>query len=143
MQVTDEMVERAANALAEAEATHDRKEPWISHAARCALTAALSEKQAVEPVAWMIDLGDGETKITDNDIVRDRWHQTGRRVTNLYPAPPLSREGEDSAEVERLTRPIFGIERRTAQEVFDIMADRFRLAATRSGSATTATGGAL
>ena len=28
-----------------------------------------------------------------------------------------------------LTRPIVGIENRTAQEVFDIMCDRFRLAA--------------
>ena len=55
--------------------------------------------------------------------------------TKLYAHPP-HREGEDSAEVERLTRPIVGIEHRTAQEVFDIMADRIRIAlSTRKGSA--------
>lgn len=61
-------------------------------------------------------------------------------IANPFTSPPLSREGEDSAEVDRLTRPIVGIEHRTAQEVFDIMADRIRFAATRSGSATTQKG---
>lgn len=35
--------------------------------------------------------------------------------------------------VERLTRPIIGIENRTADEVFDIMADRIRAALSASG----------
>ncbi len=48
MLITEKMIAAAAKALTQAEATHDRKEPWINHAARYALTAALSDKQAVE-----------------------------------------------------------------------------------------------
>lgn len=44
MQVSELMVLAAAKALTEAEASHDRKEPWINHAARAALSAALSEQ---------------------------------------------------------------------------------------------------
>lgn len=93
-----------------------------------------------EPVAWYRDdsfthrfsLGPSRPKnATQNP---DEWKP-------LFASTPLSRQGEDSAEVERLTRPIVGIEHRTAQEVFDIMADRIRLAIARSGSATTAKGG--
>jgi hypothetical protein len=41
---------------------------------------------------------------------------------NTRASPPLPSTG-----VEDLTRPIIGIENRTPQEVFDIMADRFML----------------
>jgi hypothetical protein len=37
-------------------------------------------------------------------------------------------------DVDALTRPILGIENRTAQEAFDIMCDRFRRAALPSGA---------
>ncbi|WPE22439.1 hypothetical protein [Shinella zoogloeoides] len=90
----------------------------------------------VEPVAYLrlenrtdID-GETYTGLQLSDV-------SDERAFPVYTRPP-HREGEDSAEVERLTRPIVGIEHRTAQEVFDIMADRIRLAATRSTSATSA-----
>ena len=44
----------------------------------------------------------------------------------------LPTPAHDEAMVERLTRPIIGIENRTAQEAFDIMADRIRSAALKS-----------
>lgn len=103
----------------------------------------------IEPVAWYMHLwneADEEIKSdirwgrpTSEDIARAEHN--GHDIEYLYTRPP-HREGEDSAEVERLTRPIVGIKHRTAQEVFDIMADRIRLAATRSGSATSPKGGA-
>lgn len=56
MQVTEAMVAAAAKALVEAEATHDCKEPWINHAARAALSAALSIEQTppvkVKALEW-------------------------------------------------------------------------------------------
>lgn len=95
----------------------------------------------VEPVAaWLIEDGTDHVWFTVIQSKAQEAEGKGCEVTPLYTRPP-HREGEDSAEVERLTRPIVGIEHRTAQEVFDIMADRIRLAATRSGSATTSNGG--
>lgn len=50
--------------------------------------------------------------------------------------------------IERLTRPIIGIENRTAQEAFDIMADRIRHSVMQGGvgglrEALTATAGTI
>ncbi|WP_313194644.1 hypothetical protein [Shinella zoogloeoides] len=110
--------------------------------------SALVDVPAVEPVAkqWCA-YEDGQQHTSwypDGYGDRAGWEALAKRnpakyqvvTRDLFTSPPLSREGEDSAEVERLTRPIAGIEHRTAQEVFDIMADRIRLAATRSGSGT-------
>ncbi|WLS01694.1 hypothetical protein [Shinella oryzae] len=43
MMPTDEMVDAAAKALSEAEGSYDGKVPWIVHAARAAVTAALAK----------------------------------------------------------------------------------------------------
>jgi hypothetical protein len=45
----------------------------------------------------------------------------------LY-AQPVDEQGDKGVDVERLTRPIIGIDNRSALEVFDIMADRIRAA---------------
>ena len=112
------------------------------------IRSALVDVPAVEPVAWMIDLGDGETKITDNDIIRDRWHQNGRRVNNLYPSSPLSRGAEvipADPTNEMIDAALSadwicdGDERAAAINVWHAMYSA-ALAATRSGSATSTTG---
>lgn len=111
----------------------------------------------VEPVKpdWWQDEEAAEREFTeyfvrnypgpDTIIYDPKWHapklfRAAKHALLATKASPPHREGEDSAEVDRLTRPIVGIENRTAQEVFDIMADRIRLAATRSASATSTSG---
>jgi len=112
------------------------------------IRSALVDVPAVEPVAWMIDLGDGETNITDNDIIRDRWHQNGRRVNNLYPSSPLSRGAEvipADPTNEMIDAALSadwvcdGDERAAAINVWHAMYSA-ALAATRSGSATSTNG---
>ncbi|WP_421580871.1 hypothetical protein [Shinella sp. M31] len=96
-----------------------------------------------EPIAWYMYLWNE----ADEDIKSDvRWgrptgdeiaraEHNGHDIEHLYAHPPRSLSNE-GLNVEDLTRPIIGIKNRTAHEVFDIMADRIRLAlSTRKGSA--------
>ena len=46
----------------------------------------------------------------------------------------MAEQQTPASVVERLTRPIIGIENRTAQEVFDMMSDRARAALTQGES---------
>ena len=152
MQVTDEMLavyKIAHRAAVDAALKDYSKIATVADDARregikAALAAALIDVPAVEPVGTVeiSELsGGGGTRGLGHIKPDDWWLKLPVGTYHIYPtSPPLSREGEDSAEVERLTRPIVGIEHRTAQEAFDIMADRIRLAGMRSGSATTQKG---
>ena len=111
-----------------------------------ALTAALVDVPAVEPVAWRWKFD------PDAD-----WHYGGKEpkgfrfgdpeiVETLYPAPPLSREGEDSAEVLRSALQRISEltpARANARDARDLHLTvkaiaEVALAATRSASATSA-----
>ena len=191
MQVTDEKVEKAKAELFKAGMVD-------VFSVRAALTAALSDKQAVEvsciacegrpsagnnpcavcgrsalvdvpavePVAWLDDgscrAGSDRTayRVVTSDQKRDMPAAIAASFTTpLYAHPPLPREGEDSAEVDGLTKALmaayeefnriaceFVTETRSASDALDrchVFANRgassirAALAATRSDSTTT------
>lgn len=69
----------------------------------------------VEPAAWWYEDSTGCYHMSmDMELGERHARETGHKLNYLYASPPLPhREGEDSAEVDRLTRPIVGIENRT------------------------------
>ncbi|MGM4909158.1 hypothetical protein [Rhizobium sp. 768_B6_N1_8] len=78
-------------------------------------------------VAWTFTDSTGCEHITMDERQAKQWVTAGASVVALIPHTTLSpRKVCDNAEA--LTRPIIGIENRTAQEVFAIMCDRIRLA---------------
>jgi hypothetical protein len=117
--------------------------PKIFAAAYSAITAALVDVPAVEPVAWLrpcrITYLSGEQR--DGHIVSIKKDP---KAFPVYTSPPLTREGEDSAEVMKIITALrhaaSGIADRLQQTAAIDNAIAF-LAATRSGSATTASGG--
>lgn len=115
--------------------------------ARAAARASLSTPEPVSvPEGWKLV----PVEITDEqaDAIRKAWRDTRvsgvcgmsieaqwraefareiamyRAALYAAPLPPVSAAPVSGVEVKDLTRPIIGIENRTAQEVFDIMTDR-------------------
>jgi hypothetical protein len=94
-------------------------------------------RDAPEPVAWVIP-GDDNAR-ADGYLDAMAWRE-GEFTRPLFASPPdvelVRMREQEQADFERgqallvniITRPLIGIENRTAQEVFDVMCDRARAA---------------
>ncbi|MBT0778028.1 hypothetical protein [Paracoccus sp. pheM1] len=84
---------------------------------------------AQEAVAWRCkDYADGWVLYGNKRQAECYQRLTGCLMEALYTHPPQPSETVADVHQRDLTRPIIGIENRTAQEVFDIMSDRIRAA---------------
>ncbi|QIG68679.1 hypothetical protein EVB67_029 [Rhizobium phage RHph_TM3_3_14B] len=102
-------------------------------ALRKAVDAALSAlapqagDNAEEPVAWTTQAQLDGIKGTGNNGIMWGEPLPYHPDIPLY-AHPVEAQGDKRVDIERLTRPIIGIENRTGLEAFDIMTDRIRSA---------------
>lgn len=86
-------------------------------------------RTAQEAVAWRCkDYADGWVLYGNKRQAECYQRLTGCLMEALYTHPPQPSETVADVHQRDLTRPIIGIENRTAQEVFDIMSDRIRAA---------------
>lgn len=151
MQVTDEMVQAAFMKLPNRHLMNKKD-------VRAALTAALSAEQtqpvAVKALEWSEPVGYQQLKdgkwVECSHFVAFGWSdRLDKDCRPIYAHAPLSREGEDTAEVwpveptDEMIRALFTLNSaiaRTTEEVKAVYQNLRALAATRSGSAREAKG---
>jgi hypothetical protein len=96
---------------------------WYGHA----LSTPPQPEARGEPVAWTTQAQLDGIKGAGNNAVMWGEPLPYHPDIPLY-AQPVEKQRDKGVDVERLTRPIIGIDNRSALEVFDIMADRIRAA---------------